>query len=59
MHAGIAPGLANLIVAGLLAGHPEADEIEVAFTVSAKAVPVPPERLRLTSSPRPRGTAPP
>jgi hypothetical protein len=35
--AGIAPGLTNLIAAGLLAAHPEADEIEVVFTFSATA----------------------
>jgi NAD-dependent epimerase/dehydratase family protein len=35
MYAGIAPGLSNLVTADLLAGHPEADEIEMAFTVSA------------------------
>ena len=37
MNAGIAPGVTNLIAAGLLAAHPEADEVELAFTVSAKA----------------------
>ncbi len=36
MNAGIAPGLTNLIAADLLAAHPEADEIELAFTVSTK-----------------------
>jgi hypothetical protein len=36
-YAGIAPGLSNLIVAGLLARHPEADEIEMAFTISANS----------------------
>ena len=35
VYAGIAPGLSNLVVASLLAEHPEADEIEMAFTVSA------------------------
>ena len=35
VYAGIAPGLSNLIAASLLAGHPEADEIEMAFTISA------------------------
>ncbi len=35
--AGIAPGLTNLIAAGLLATHPEADEVEVVFTFSAAA----------------------
>jgi hypothetical protein len=36
MNAGIAPGLTNLIAARLLAGHPEADEVELVFTVSLK-----------------------
>ena len=36
MNAGIAPGLTNLIAADLLAAHPEADEVELAFTVSTK-----------------------
>jgi NAD(P)-dependent dehydrogenase (short-subunit alcohol dehydrogenase family) len=36
MNAGIAPGLTNLIAADLLARHPEADEVEMVFTVSAK-----------------------
>ncbi len=36
MNAGIAPGLTNLIAAELLADHPEADEVELAFTVSTK-----------------------
>ena len=36
MNAGIAPGLTNLIAADLVAEHPEADEIELAFTVSTK-----------------------
>jgi hypothetical protein len=35
VYAGIAPGLSSLIAASLLAGHPEADEVEMAFTVSA------------------------
>lgn len=35
-HAGIAPGLANLVAASLLASHPGADEIEMAFTNSLK-----------------------
>jgi hypothetical protein len=37
MNAGIAPGVTNLIAADLLAAHPDADEVELAFTVSAKA----------------------
>lgn len=36
-HAGIAPGLVNLVAARLLADHPDADEIELAFTNSVKA----------------------
>jgi hypothetical protein len=36
MNAGIAPGLTNLLAAGLLARHPEADEVEMVFTTSAK-----------------------
>jgi hypothetical protein len=35
--AGIAPGLTNLLAAELLAAHPEADEIELVFTLSAGA----------------------
>lgn len=35
MYAGIAPGLSSLLAASLLAAHPEADEVEMAFTVSA------------------------
>jgi NAD(P)-dependent dehydrogenase (short-subunit alcohol dehydrogenase family) len=37
MNAGIAPGVTNLIAADLLAVHPEADEVELAFTVSTKS----------------------
>jgi hypothetical protein len=37
MNAGIAPGLTNLLAADLLARHPEADEVELVFTVSLKA----------------------
>lgn len=37
MNAGVAPGLTNLLAADLLAGHPEADEVELVFTVSAKS----------------------
>ena len=35
MNAGIAPGLTNLLAADLLDRHPEADEVELVFTVSA------------------------
>lgn len=35
--AGIAPGLTNLVAADLLATHPDADEIEVVFTLSVTA----------------------
>lgn len=37
MNAGIAPGVTNLIAADLLAAHPEADEVELAFTVSTRS----------------------
>jgi NAD(P)-dependent dehydrogenase (short-subunit alcohol dehydrogenase family) len=37
MDAGIAPGLTNLVAAQLLKGAPEADEIQIVFTVSAKS----------------------
>jgi hypothetical protein len=37
MNAGVAPGLTNLLAADLLARYPEADEVELVFTVSAKA----------------------
>ena len=37
MNAGVAPGLTNLLAADLLADHPEADEVELVFTVSAKS----------------------
>ena len=36
MNAGIAPGLTNLLAADLLGRHPEADEVEMVFTVSVK-----------------------
>jgi NAD(P)-dependent dehydrogenase (short-subunit alcohol dehydrogenase family) len=36
MNAGIAPGLTNLLAADLLARHPDADEVEMVFTMSAK-----------------------
>jgi NAD(P)-dependent dehydrogenase (short-subunit alcohol dehydrogenase family) len=36
MNAGIAPGLTNLLAADLLARHPEADEVEMVFTISVK-----------------------
>ena len=38
MNAGIAPGLTNLLAADLLADHPEADEVELVFTVPARSV---------------------
>ncbi len=37
MNAGIAPGLTNLIAAGLLAAHPQSDEVELVFTVSTRS----------------------
>ena len=37
MNAGIAPGVTSLIAADLLAAHPEADEVELVFTVSTKS----------------------
>ncbi len=37
MNAGIAPGVTNLVAAELLAAHPEADEVELVFTVSSAA----------------------
>jgi NAD(P)-dependent dehydrogenase (short-subunit alcohol dehydrogenase family) len=37
MNAGIAPGITNLVAADLLAAHPEADEIELAFTVATRS----------------------
>lgn len=37
MNAGIAPGITNLVAADLLAAHPQADEIELAFTVSTRS----------------------
>lgn len=36
MHAGVAPGVTNLVAATLLAMHPGADEVELVFTVSTK-----------------------
>lgn len=36
LNAGIAPGLTNLLTADLLARHPEADEVEMVFTISLK-----------------------
>ncbi len=36
MNAGIAPGVTNLVAADLLVSHPEADEVEMVFTVSSK-----------------------
>jgi hypothetical protein len=37
MNAGIAPGLTNLLAAALLGRHPEADEVELVFTISVKS----------------------
>ncbi|HEY3726774.1 MAG TPA: NAD-dependent epimerase/dehydratase family protein [Solirubrobacteraceae bacterium] len=37
MNAGVAPGVTNLIAAALLAEHPEADEVELVFTLSVGA----------------------
>ena len=37
MNAGIAPGVTSLIAAGLLAAHPQADEVELVFTVSTRS----------------------
>jgi NAD(P)-dependent dehydrogenase (short-subunit alcohol dehydrogenase family) len=37
MNAGIAPGVTNLVAADLLVSHPQADEVEMVFTVSSKA----------------------
>jgi hypothetical protein len=37
VNAGIAPGLTNLVAADLVRRHPEADEIEIVFTVSTKS----------------------
>jgi saccharopine dehydrogenase-like NADP-dependent oxidoreductase len=37
MHAGVAPGVTGLLAADLLRLHPDADEVEVAFTISAGA----------------------
>jgi hypothetical protein len=34
MNAGIAPGVSNLVAADLLAAHPEADELQIVFTLS-------------------------
>ncbi len=36
-NAGLIPGLSNILAAELLKNHPEADEIELAFTASARA----------------------
>jgi hypothetical protein len=36
MNAGIAPGLTNLLAAGLLARYPEADGVDLVFTISVK-----------------------
>jgi hypothetical protein len=37
VHAGNVPGVASLVAADLLRAHPEADELELAFTISAGA----------------------
>jgi hypothetical protein len=37
MNAGVAPGLTNLVAADLIRCHPDADEIEMVFTVSTKS----------------------
>ena len=37
MNAGIAPGLTNLLAVDLLAQHPDADEVELVFTVSTRS----------------------
>jgi hypothetical protein len=37
MNAGIAPGLTNLVAADLLRRHPDADEVELVFTVSTRS----------------------
>ena len=36
MNAGIAPGVTNLVAAALLGDHPEADEVELVFTVTTR-----------------------
>jgi NAD(P)-dependent dehydrogenase (short-subunit alcohol dehydrogenase family) len=36
MNAGIAPGVTNLVAAALLEEHPDADEVQLVFTVSAQ-----------------------
>lgn len=36
MNAGLAPGVTNLVAKDLLDSHPEADELEIVFTLSAK-----------------------
>jgi NAD(P)-dependent dehydrogenase (short-subunit alcohol dehydrogenase family) len=38
LNAGRTPGLSNLVVADLLAAHPEADEIEIVFSFSASGI---------------------
>ena len=37
IHAGLVPGITSLVAADLLRRHPEADELELAFTLSATA----------------------
>lgn len=36
MNAGVAPGVTNLVAAALLTEHPEADEVEMVFTVTTR-----------------------
>jgi hypothetical protein len=38
LHAGMAPGVTSLVAAELLAAHPEADEVELVFTLSVNGV---------------------
>lgn len=37
MNAGLAPGVTTIVAADLLRGHPEADELEIVFTLSSTA----------------------
>ena len=58
MNAGIAPGLTNLLAADLLARYPEADEVELVFTISVKGStgPAGPHPEWLTATKRHRTT---
>ena len=58
MNAGIAPGLTNLLAADLLARHPQADEVELVFTISVKGStgPAGPHPEWLTATKRHRTT---